>query len=105
MESGGSRTRPGGPKNKRDIASKIDNQSNSASNTKQKIESDIFPDQTRDVGVFLYCFKPPCVGRRLRRRPSRRMAVVEWTTKKLDLSCRAFDPLRQVNYETVKPSS
>ena len=59
MKSGGSRKRPGGPKNNRDTASNIDNQSNSASTTKQKIESNIFPDQTRDVGVFLYCFKPP----------------------------------------------
>ncbi len=37
----------------------IDEQSDTTSNSEQKRESDISPDQTPYVRVLLYCFKPP----------------------------------------------
>jgi len=42
-----------------DTASNVDEQRDSASNTEQKTVQDLSPDQTPDVRVLLYCFKPP----------------------------------------------
>ena len=68
MKSGESRNRPGGPKNKRNTANDIDNQSNSASHAKQKY-SQTFA-QIRPVMSAFFCTAQsrPSLGRRLRRR-------------------------------------
>jgi hypothetical protein len=56
---GEARNRRERPKCRRNTASNIDEQSDSASNIELKTESDIPPDQTPIVRVLLYCFKPP----------------------------------------------